>query len=201
MSDLRLSRGAKTAMALALQSPDSVADIVAVDNAPVDAVLGSDFTSYIRAMKKVDQSRVTKMAEADKILQEVEKVRLLHHFLRREFDAYSIACSPSQFVNSFSEIFIAYLVKIPRHSKSLSIHSVLPWATSAIFPSRIQLKFVSKSQPYSCAERRANTCLMKCSLWWDSSFPDFIWLTLTLATGLFQNSQRSSDGVNAPCPK
>lgn len=61
-------------MTLALQSPESVADIIAVDNAPVDAQLSSDFPSYIRGMKKVDQSNVTKLAEADKILQDVEKV-------------------------------------------------------------------------------------------------------------------------------
>ncbi len=65
-------------MTLALQSPDSVANIVAVDNAPVDSLLGSDFSGYIRGMKKVDQSHVTKLAEADKILQEVEEV----HYLR-----------------------------------------------------------------------------------------------------------------------
>ncbi|KAJ4145677.1 hypothetical protein LMH87_004517 [Akanthomyces muscarius] len=75
------SMGAKTAMALALQSPHSVADIVAVDNAPVDALLGSDFSSYIRGMKKVDQSHVTKLAEADKILQEVEKSLPIRQFL------------------------------------------------------------------------------------------------------------------------
>ena len=61
-------------MALALKKPDDVADIVAVDNAPVDALLSSDFPSYIRGMKKVDRSNVTKLAEADKILEEVEKV-------------------------------------------------------------------------------------------------------------------------------
>lgn len=61
-------------MALALRSPDSIADVIAVDNAPVDAILSSDFPSYIRAMKKVDRSQVTKLAEADKILQEVEEV-------------------------------------------------------------------------------------------------------------------------------
>ncbi|PMB68023.1 Abhydrolase domain-containing protein C22H12.03 [Beauveria bassiana] len=66
------SMGAKTAMTLALRSPNDVADIIAVDNAPVDSLLGSDFSSYIRGMKKVDQSHVTKLAEADKILQEVE---------------------------------------------------------------------------------------------------------------------------------
>lgn len=61
-------------MALALKKSDDVADIVAVDNAPVDALLSSDFPSYIRGMKKVDRSNVTKLAEADKILEEVEKV-------------------------------------------------------------------------------------------------------------------------------
>ncbi|TQV99132.1 hypothetical protein V2A60_004628 [Cordyceps javanica] len=75
------SMGAKTAMALALQSPESVANIVAVDNAPVDALLGSDFPSYIRAMRKVDHSRITKLAEADRILQEVEQSLPIRQFL------------------------------------------------------------------------------------------------------------------------
>lgn len=75
------SMGAKTAMALALQFPGSVADIVAVDNAPIDAFLGSDFASYIRAMKKVEQSHVIKLAEADEILQEVEKSLAIRQFL------------------------------------------------------------------------------------------------------------------------
>lgn len=70
-------RGAKTAMALALQVPDKIADFVAVDNAPVDALLSTDFPSYIRAMQMVDRSHVTKLAEADMILQQVEKVGVL----------------------------------------------------------------------------------------------------------------------------
>ena len=65
-------RGAKTAMTVALNSPDKIANIVSVDNAPVDAILGSDFPSYIRGMRKVDRANVVKLAEADKILQEVE---------------------------------------------------------------------------------------------------------------------------------
>lgn len=75
------SMGAKTAMTLALRSPNDVADIIAVDNAPVDSLLGSDFSSYIRGMKKVDQSHVTKLAEADKILQEVENSLPIRQFL------------------------------------------------------------------------------------------------------------------------
>jgi pimeloyl-ACP methyl ester carboxylesterase len=65
--------GAKTAMTLALRSPDLVANIVAVDNAPVDAALKNDFGGY-----------VTKQSEADTILQEYAEVwyqlLLLFHF-------------------------------------------------------------------------------------------------------------------------
>ncbi|KAJ6784868.1 hypothetical protein PWT90_00888 [Aphanocladium album] len=75
------SMGAKTAMALALQSPESIADIIAVDNAPIDALLSSDFPSYIRGMKKIDRSHVTKLADADKILQEVEQSLPIRQFL------------------------------------------------------------------------------------------------------------------------
>lgn len=64
-------------MALALQAPEKIADFVAVDNAPVDALLSTDFPSYIRAMQIVDQSHVKKLAEADLILQQVEKVVVL----------------------------------------------------------------------------------------------------------------------------
>lgn len=53
-----------------------VANIVSVDNAPVDAILSSDFPSYIRGMKKIDAANVVKLADADKILQSVEKVTL-----------------------------------------------------------------------------------------------------------------------------
>jgi hypothetical protein len=62
-------------MALALSSPDLVSDIVAVDNAPVDVTLGRDFAEYVRAMKKIQDAQTTRQAEADRILQEVEKVR------------------------------------------------------------------------------------------------------------------------------
>lgn len=62
-------------MALALHEPDLVANLVAVDNAPVDARLGSDFARYIQGMKKIDEADVTRQADADKILEPYEKVR------------------------------------------------------------------------------------------------------------------------------
>jgi len=68
------SMGAKTAMALALHEPDLIESIIAVDNAPVDVRLESDFARYIQGMKKIDEAGVTKQAEADKILEPYEKV-------------------------------------------------------------------------------------------------------------------------------
>ncbi|KAJ9142733.1 Alpha/beta-hydrolase [Pleurostoma richardsiae] len=75
------SMGAKTAMTVALRSPDLVNNIIAVDNAPVDASLGSDFGKYIQAMKKVEAAGVKSLKEADKILEEVEKDVAVRQFL------------------------------------------------------------------------------------------------------------------------
>lgn len=75
------SMGAKTAMTLALRSPDLVRDIVAVDNAPVDAALRSDFAKYIQAMKRIEAAGVTRQAEADKILAEYEPALPIRQFL------------------------------------------------------------------------------------------------------------------------
>ena len=68
-------RGAKTAMTVALDSPELMADLVAVDNAPVDAMLGRKFAEYIRGMKKIESAGVTRQAEADDLLKPFEEVR------------------------------------------------------------------------------------------------------------------------------
>ncbi|KFH46242.1 Abhydrolase domain-containing protein-like protein [Hapsidospora chrysogenum ATCC 11550] len=70
------SMGAKTAMTLALRSPELVANIVSVDNAPADKVLGRGFAEYVRGMKRIQDANVTRQAEADKILEEYEEVSL-----------------------------------------------------------------------------------------------------------------------------
>lgn len=61
-------------MSVALRSPETVARVVAVDNAPVDATLGRTFASYIRGMKKIQEAKVTRQADADAILQDYEEV-------------------------------------------------------------------------------------------------------------------------------
>ena len=67
-------RGAKVAMTVALRSPKHIGAIIPVDNAPVDAVLKSDFAKYVRGMKKIVDSRATKQTEADEILKLYEEV-------------------------------------------------------------------------------------------------------------------------------
>lgn len=75
------SMGAKTAMAVALRYPQKVSNIISVDNAPVDAALLSNFGKYIQGMKKIDQSGVTSLTAADKILQEYEDNITVRQFL------------------------------------------------------------------------------------------------------------------------
>ena len=70
-------RGAKAAMTVALQSRHLLGALVAVDNAPVDATLMSDFAKYIQGMRKIEDAQVTKQVEADGILKDYEEVK--HH--------------------------------------------------------------------------------------------------------------------------
>jgi hypothetical protein len=62
-------------MTLALQSPDLVESLVSVDNAPVDVRVTGNFEKYIRGMRKIESSGVSRQREADEILQDYEQVR------------------------------------------------------------------------------------------------------------------------------
>lgn len=61
-------------MAVALRSPETVAKVVAVDNAPTDTTLSSSFATYVRGMKKIQEANVTRQSEADAILKDYEEV-------------------------------------------------------------------------------------------------------------------------------
>lgn len=63
-------------MTVALRSPGSCANIIAVDNGPVDAALASDFPMFVRGMQKVEEAEVKTQKEADKILEPFAKVCL-----------------------------------------------------------------------------------------------------------------------------
>ncbi|KAG6014263.1 hypothetical protein E4U43_006749 [Claviceps pusilla] len=75
------SMGAKTAMTLALRSPELISKIIAVDNAPIDMALNDDFSKYVRAMKNIQDAKITRQAEADEILQKVEESLSIRQFL------------------------------------------------------------------------------------------------------------------------
>ncbi|KAI1433521.1 alpha beta hydrolase fold family [Xylaria sp. CBS 124048] len=75
------SMGAKTAMALALDQPSLIANIVSVDNAPVSTILSRDFATYIRGMRKIDEAGATKTSEADQILSSFESNLPIRQFL------------------------------------------------------------------------------------------------------------------------
>jgi len=70
------TRGAKVAMTLALRSPAKISALIPVDNAPMDAVLKSDFAKYTYGMRKIVEKGVTNAKEADEILKEYEDVHL-----------------------------------------------------------------------------------------------------------------------------
>ncbi|KAK4645865.1 hypothetical protein QC761_205340 [Podospora bellae-mahoneyi] len=75
------SMGAKAAMTLSLTSPALISSLISVDNAPVDARLESDFARYIRGMKEIESSEVTKQSQADSILQSYEPSVTIRQFL------------------------------------------------------------------------------------------------------------------------
>ena len=89
-------------MAVALQKPDSIANIISVDNAPVDARLESDFARRIQGMKKIDEAGITRQAEADKILEPYEKVPLYYFYLTSTHHLLTPPHSPPQSANSSS---------------------------------------------------------------------------------------------------
>jgi len=63
-------------MTVALRSPELLGALIPVDNAPVDAVLKSDFHKYIQGMREIEDKQVSKQVEADDILKKFEKVCL-----------------------------------------------------------------------------------------------------------------------------
>ncbi|KAF6241582.1 hypothetical protein HO173_000293 [Letharia columbiana] len=85
--DLRLptlighSMGAKVAMTVALRSPQVVGGLIAVDNAPVDAILKSDFHKYVQGMRDIEQAQVSRQAEANDILKKYEEALPIRQFL------------------------------------------------------------------------------------------------------------------------
>ncbi|KAF2218265.1 abhydrolase domain-containing protein [Elsinoe ampelina] len=75
------SMGAKVAMALALRGKCPVANLISVDNAPVDAALKSDFGTYCAGMRAVAAAGVKTLGEADAVMAEYEPEVAVRQFL------------------------------------------------------------------------------------------------------------------------
>lgn len=73
--------GAKTAMVVALRQRVPIANLIPVDNAPVDAALKSDFGKYVQGMRRIEDAGVKKQSEADAILQDYEESLPIRQFL------------------------------------------------------------------------------------------------------------------------
>lgn len=61
-------------MTMALRSRVQLKALVSVDNAPVEAVLNSDFEKYFRGLQEVEKAKVSNQIEADEILRSYEEV-------------------------------------------------------------------------------------------------------------------------------
>ncbi|KAK5109429.1 hypothetical protein LTR62_006988 [Meristemomyces frigidus] len=75
------SMGAKTAMTVALRGRVPIADVIPVDNAPVDAALKSDFGKYMQGMRRIAESNCKRQSDADAILQNYEDSLPIRQFL------------------------------------------------------------------------------------------------------------------------
>ena len=63
-------------MTIALKSPTLLGGLISVDNAPVTASLGSNFSKYVQGLQEIESAKVAKQIEADEILKIYEKVAI-----------------------------------------------------------------------------------------------------------------------------
>ncbi|KAL8914107.1 MAG: hypothetical protein Q9171_001223 [Xanthocarpia ochracea] len=68
-------------MTVALRSSGLVGTLIPVDNAPLDAVLKSDFGRYLEGMREIESARIKKQVEADQILSKYEDALAIRQFL------------------------------------------------------------------------------------------------------------------------
>lgn len=91
-------------MTVALRSPELVSALIPVDNAPVNAVLKSDFPKYVRGMQEIENAKVTKQSDANKILEAYEEVNISVTTVANAL-VLIVSTSLCLFVNSFSRIW------------------------------------------------------------------------------------------------
>ena len=73
--------GAKTIMTVGLRQQASIANLIPIDNSPVDAALKSDFGKYVDGMRVIAAAKPTKQSDADALLQPYESALPIRQFL------------------------------------------------------------------------------------------------------------------------
>ncbi|KAI4226134.1 MAG: hypothetical protein L6R36_003376 [Xanthoria steineri] len=68
-------------MTVALRSSSLLGALIPVDNAPVDALLKSDFGKYLAGMREVESTGIRKQVQADHILSKYEDAPAIRQFL------------------------------------------------------------------------------------------------------------------------
>lgn len=75
------SMGAKTVMAVALRGRVPVANLIPIDNSPVDAALKSDFGKYVDGMRAIAAAKPARQSDADALLRPFEEALPIRQFL------------------------------------------------------------------------------------------------------------------------
>ncbi|KAL8791414.1 MAG: hypothetical protein Q9213_000030 [Squamulea squamosa] len=68
-------------MTVALRSSGLLSALIPVDNAPVDAMLRSDFGKYLEGMREIESAGIKRQVEADHILSKYEDKLAIRQFL------------------------------------------------------------------------------------------------------------------------
>ena len=75
------SMGAKTVMTVALRNRVPIANLIPIDNAPIDAALKGDFYKYVQGMRRIEEAGTKRQSEADEVLQPYEASLPIRQFL------------------------------------------------------------------------------------------------------------------------
>ncbi|EAW20380.1 putative alpha/beta hydrolase [Aspergillus fischeri NRRL 181] len=118
------SMGAKTALTLALQLPELVSDVVAIDNCPIHLPLVDDFPRYLEGMAKVGDAKVKTHHEAEKILREYEdslpiRIFLLSNFVKDSDSPYLKCRVPLDILNTA----LTPLGDFPHKNEAVQFHN------------------------------------------------------------------------------
>jgi pimeloyl-ACP methyl ester carboxylesterase len=106
-------------MTLALDQPSLIADLVSVDNAPVDATLSRSFAAYVRGMRKIEEALVSRQSEADAILADYEADLAIRQFLLGNLERTTIPAGEGEGKEGEKKNVVKFRIPLDILGKSL----------------------------------------------------------------------------------